>query len=157
MYFSNFFEVRGVCLCWIQYFWGRLWDLINSTHLGDHFLKVSKKVHFYFSLCWRHQHDHKHDFTCKCMIFSMFTWCVCVEENNSGHVCGLYSTLRKQEIISWKFQKNRFFVFHIPDVPNMAPRSTPGSATRSHVGTLVKVKHKNPIFLKLSWNDLLLA
>ena len=53
---GHFFNDRGVCLCWRKYFCGRLWVLINSTHLGDHFVKVSEKSHFSFSLCRWPQH-----------------------------------------------------------------------------------------------------
>jgi len=87
--FGHFSRVRGGCLCWRKYFCRRLWALIKSTHSGDHFLKVSKKNHFYLSLCWCPQHGTFQYFTCILVIFHVFVVAVCVEENTSVDVWGL--------------------------------------------------------------------
>ncbi len=80
---------------------------------------------------------------------------VCGEKNNSRDVHGLQSTLRTQEIISWKFQKIPVFAFYFADALNMATFGLSERPQNGDVPAIIKVKKKNEILLKLSENDLL--
>ena len=44
-------DVHGSCVGWRKALCSRFWVLNDSTHSGDHSLRVSKKSHFWFSLC----------------------------------------------------------------------------------------------------------
>ena len=52
-------------------------------------------------------------------------------------------TLRTQEIIFWKFQKNHIFHFYFPDGLNMAPLSSYVTPQQGDVGGICKVKMKS--------------
>jgi len=64
-------DVRGVYVLCRKYVWGRLCALIDSTHSGDHFLKVSAKSHFSFSLCWWVQHERSER---KSALIALISW-----------------------------------------------------------------------------------
>ena len=55
----------------------------------------------------------------KTLFLAKFVMYICVDRNSTDNVCGLKSTLRTKDIISWKFQKNYIFDFHFADDPNI--------------------------------------